>query len=125
VGETYAVGGHNERRNLDVVHAICDLVDELAPAAPGAAPRRALVRFVADRPGHDLRYAIDAGKIARELGWRPRETFESGLRRTVAWYLENAGWWRRVREGSYRGERLGLAAAVAGAAPLAAAGERA
>ena len=122
VGETYAIGGHNERRNLDVVHAVCDAVDELAPAG---APRRALVRFVADRPGHDRRYAIDASKIARELGWRPRETFESGLRKTVRWYLEHEAWWRRVQSGGYRGERLGLgtsgvpndgAAAGAGAA---------
>jgi dTDP-glucose 4,6-dehydratase len=122
VGETYAIGGHNERRNLDVVHAICDAVDELAP---GAAPRRGLVRFVADRPGHDLRYAIDASKIGRELGWRPSETFETGLRKTVRWYLENEAWWRRVQSGGYRGERLGLAAdaaAAAGAAPLAGAG---
>jgi dTDP-glucose 4,6-dehydratase len=117
VGETYAVGGHNERRNLDVVHAICDAVDELAPAG---RPRRGLVRFVADRPGHDLRYAIDASKIGRELGWRPGETFETGLRKTVRWYLEHEAWWRRVQSGGYRGERLGLEAA--GAAPLAGAG---
>jgi dTDP-glucose 4,6-dehydratase len=106
VGETYAIGGHNERQNLDVVHEICDAVDELVPAD---RPRRELVRFVTDRPGHDLRYAIDASKIERELGWRPRETFESGLRRTVQWYLENEWWWSRVQSGGYRGERLGLA----------------
>ncbi len=105
VGETYAIGGRNERRNLDVVRAICDLLDELAPAE---SPRRDLIRFVPDRPGHDLRYAIDASKIDRELGWRPRETFESGLRKTVEWYLENAWWWTRVQSGGYRRERLGL-----------------
>ncbi|GJG87920.1 dTDP-glucose 4,6-dehydratase [Gemmatimonadetes bacterium T265] len=104
VGETYAIGGHNERRNLDVVGAVCDLVDELRP---GARPRRELITFVADRPGHDRRYAIDASKVARELGWAPAESFESGLRRTVAWYLENRWWWERVRSGVYRGERLG------------------
>ncbi|MEJ7811952.1 MAG: dTDP-glucose 4,6-dehydratase [Gemmatimonadaceae bacterium] len=108
-GETYAVSGENEQRNIDVVRAICALVDELAPDA-GIGPREALIRFVADRPGHDQRYAIDATKIRRELGWQPRETFETGLRRTVAWYLEQRGWWERVRSGGYRGERLGLGA---------------
>lgn len=106
VGETYVVGGSSERRNIDVVHTICDLVDELAPAAES---RRALVTFVTDRPGHDQRYAIDASKIRRELGWAPSETFESGLRRTVRWYLDNEWWWSRVQSGGYRGERLGLA----------------
>jgi dTDP-glucose 4,6-dehydratase len=105
-GHTYNIGGVNERRNLEVVEAICDLVDEFRAHADGRR-RRELITFVADRPGHDLRYAIDAGKIERELGWRPRETFESGLRKTVRWYLDNAPWWRAVREGSYRGERLG------------------
>ena len=109
VGETYAIGGHNERRNLEVVETICDLVDELAPATGDRAGgrRRDQITFVADRPGHDLRYAIDAGKIGRELGWTPAETFESGLRRTVAWYLDNRWWWERVRSGVYQGERLG------------------
>lgn len=109
-GGTYAIGGQNERQNLDVVHAICDVVDELAPARES---RRRLVRFVTDRPGHDLRYAIDASKVAREIGWRPRETFETGLRKTVRWYLENEAWWRHVQSGSYRGERLGLNAVPA------------
>jgi dTDP-glucose 4,6-dehydratase len=108
-GETYGVGGGCERRNVDVVRAICTLVDELAP--PLAVPREQLVRFVADRPGHDERYAIDASKIARELGWRPRWTFEAGLRRTVAWYLENRAWVDEVRGDAYAGERLGLGGA--------------
>jgi dTDP-glucose 4,6-dehydratase len=109
VGESYNIGGANERRNLEVVEAVCDLVDEFAPDA-GIGPRRRLVSFVADRPGHDLRYAIDSGKIERELGWRPRETFESGLRKTVRWYLDNRGWWTDIRSGNYRGERLGVLA---------------
>ena len=110
VGETYLVSGENERRNIDVVRAICDLLDEMCPDS-AVVPRRSLIRFVADRPGHDLRYAIDASKIRRDLGWAPRETFESGLRKTVTWYLQNRGWWERVRSGVYRGERLGLGAA--------------
>ncbi len=106
-GQTYAVGGKNERRNIEVVRGICALLDELSPD-PRIGSRDALIKFVADRPGHDQRYAIDPSKIERELGWRPRETFESGLRKTVQWYLENRGWWERVRSGVYRGERLGL-----------------
>jgi dTDP-glucose 4,6-dehydratase len=108
-GETYAIGGHNERRNIDVVRAICALVDELAPNA-ALGPRERLITYVTDRPGHDLRYAVDASKIERDLGWRPAETFESGLRKTVEWYLENQEWWQRVRSGIYRGERLGVVA---------------
>jgi dTDP-glucose 4,6-dehydratase len=106
-GETYAIGGHNERRNIDVVEAICALVDELAPN-PAIGPRTRLITYVTDRPGHDLRYAIDASKIGRDLGWYPVETFESGLRKTVEWYLTNRDWWERVRTGVYRGERLGV-----------------
>jgi dTDP-glucose 4,6-dehydratase len=106
-GETYAIGGHNERSNIEVVRAICALVDELAPDEQ-IGPRERLIRFVEDRPGHDLRYAIDAGKIERELGWRPAETFETGLRKTVEWYLENRDWWQRVRSGVYQGQRLGI-----------------
>ena len=106
VGETYNIGGSSERKNLAVVEAICDLVDQLRPCKSGKA-RRELINFVADRPGHDLRYAIDASKIQRELGWRPRENFASGLMKTVQWYLDNETWWRDVREGRYRGERLG------------------
>ena len=107
VGETYNVGGHNERTNLQVVEAICDLLDELQPDSPNA-PHRRLITYVTDRPGHDKRYAIDPGKIQESLGWTPRESFESGLHKTVAWYLANRSWWERVRTGAYRGERLGL-----------------
>ncbi|TCJ11712.1 dTDP-glucose 4,6-dehydratase [Parasulfuritortus cantonensis] len=108
-GETYNIGGRSERSNIEVVHRLCELLEELRPDKPaGVAHYRDLVRHVADRPGHDLRYAIDAGKIGRELGWAPQETFETGLRKTVRWYLDNEAWWRRVRDGSYRGERLGL-----------------
>jgi dTDP-glucose 4,6-dehydratase len=107
-GETYAIGGHNERRNIDVVRAICALVDELAPDQT-IGQRENLITYVTDRPGHDLRYAIDASKIERDLGWRPEETFESGLRKTVEWYLASRQWWERVRTGVYRGERLGVA----------------
>ena len=105
LGETYNIGGEAERTNISVVRAICDIVDELVPAA---APRRELITFVADRPGHDARYAMDITKITTELGWRPQETFESGLRRTVEWYLANRPWWEAIRAGTYRGERLGL-----------------
>nr|WP_313259414.1 dTDP-glucose 4,6-dehydratase [Serratia bockelmannii] len=109
VGETYNIGGHNERKNIEVVQTICDLLEELAPNKPqGVAHYRDLIIYVKDRPGHDMRYAIDAGKIDRELGWRPQETFESGIRKTVVWYLNNEVWWRRVQDGSYAGERLGL-----------------
>ncbi len=108
IGESYNVGGWNERRNIEVVEAICELVDEMAPSTAIGA-RKTLITFVTDRPGHDGRYAIDAGKIKRELGWEPRETFESGLRKTVRWYLDNPAWWGRIRSGVYRGERLGAA----------------
>jgi dTDP-glucose 4,6-dehydratase len=108
VGESYNIGGHNEHKNIDVVRRICALVDEMAPNA-GIGPRERLITFVADRPGHDMRYAIDASKITRELGWKPKETFGTGLRKTVRWYLENRAWWERVRSGAYKGERLGLA----------------
>ncbi|HEX8850196.1 MAG TPA: dTDP-glucose 4,6-dehydratase [Gemmatimonadaceae bacterium] len=109
-GETYAVGGKNERKNIDVVRAICRLLDELRPN-PSLGSHEQLITFVEDRPGHDQRYAIDPSKIERELGWTPRETFETGLRKTVQWYLDNPEWWQRVRSGVYRGERLGLGAA--------------
>ena len=108
VGETYNIGGHNEQKNIDVVRGICALLEELAPRHPADVARYAdLITFVQDRPGHDLRYAIDAGKIERELGWVPTETFASGLRKTVQWYLDNLEWCRHVQDGSYQGERLG------------------
>lgn len=105
IGESYNVGGRSERRNIDVVSSICDLMDELRPREAG--PHRDLIAFVTDRPGHDLRYAIDCDKIERELGWRAQERFDAGLRKTVQWYLTNGDWWRAIRSGAYRGERLG------------------
>ncbi|MEL4014809.1 dTDP-glucose 4,6-dehydratase [Dryocola clanedunensis] len=105
IGETYNIGGHNEKKNLDVVHTICDLLDEIVPKANSY---RDQITYVADRPGHDRRYAIDADKISRELGWKPQETFESGIRQTVQWYLNNKIWYQRVQDGSYQRERLGL-----------------
>ncbi len=108
VGETYNIGGHNEKRNIEVVRTICALLEELRPQKPAGVERyEDLITFVADRPGHDLRYAIDAGKIQRELGWTPEETFETGLKKTVSWYLENQEWCRHVQDGSYQRERLG------------------
>ena len=106
-GETYNVGGDSERRNIDVVRGICALLDELAPD-PAIGTHESLITFVKDRPGHDQRYAIDASRIQRELGWRAEETFESGLRKTLQWYLANQRWCERVQSGAYRGERLGL-----------------
>ena len=109
-GETYNIGGHNEQTNLKVVETICALLEELMPQKPsGVTAYRDLITFVEDRPGHDARYAIDAAKIGRELGWKPQETFESGLRKTVAWYLDNRSWWQHILDGSYRLERLGAA----------------
>jgi dTDP-glucose 4,6-dehydratase len=108
LGESYNIGGHNERDNITVVRMICSILDELAPDA-SIGSRERLIRFVTDRPGHDARYAIDASKIGRELGWKPRHALEEGLRDTVRWYLDNRAWWERVRSGVYRGERLGLA----------------
>jgi dTDP-glucose 4,6-dehydratase len=108
IGETYNIGGHNEKTNLEVVETICELLEELAPEKPaGVKSYQDLITFVKDRPGHDLRYAIDASKIERELGWVPEETFETGLRKTVQWYLDNRQWWERVLSGAYRLERLG------------------
>ncbi|ROR98337.1 dTDP-glucose 4,6-dehydratase [Raoultella terrigena] len=108
-GETYNIGGHNERKNIDVVRTICAILDKVVEQKPGNISHFAdLVTFVKDRPGHDLRYAIDAAKIQRDLGWVPEETFESGIEKTVHWYLNNQTWWQRVLDGSYAGERLGL-----------------
>jgi dTDP-glucose 4,6-dehydratase len=106
-GETYNIGGHNEKTNLEVVQAVCALLDELVPDSP-YKPHASLISYVSDRPGHDMRYAIDADKIDRELGWTPAETFESGLRKTVQWYLDNGEWCQHVKDGSYQGERLGV-----------------
>ncbi len=116
-GETYNIGGHNEKQNIEVVKTICAILDELKPRASDRHSREGgnltpssysdLITFVADRPGHDMRYAIDAGKIERELGWKPVETFETGLRKTVQWYLDNKWWWEPLRE-KYQRERLGL-----------------
>ena len=109
IGSTYNIGRHNEKRNIDVVRALCRLLDELAPShLLGVEKYEQLITFVADRPGHDLRYAIDASKIERELGWTPDETFETGLRKTVEWYLANKDWCGNVLDGSYQSESLGL-----------------
>jgi dTDP-glucose 4,6-dehydratase len=110
IGETYNIGGHNEKQNIEVVQAICDLLDELVPSSQSY---RELINFVADRPGHDRRYAIDATKIQQELNWTPKETFETGLRKTVQWYLTNQQWCQNVQDGSYQRERLGVLTAEA------------
>ena len=108
IGETYNIGGFNEKQNIEVVRTICELLEELAPNKPqGVAHYADLITHVTDRAGHDVRYAIDASKIQRELGWTPQETFESGIRKTVQWYLDNQAWWQRVLDGSYKLERLG------------------
>ena len=110
IGETYNIGGFNEKQNIQVVRTICALLEELAPNKPqGVAHYADLITHVTDRAGHDVRYAIDASKIQRELGWTPQETFESGIRKTVQWYLDNKDWWQRVLDGSYKLERLGNA----------------
>ena len=109
IGETYNIGGHNEKQNIEVVHTLCELLEELHPKkTTGIANYKDLITFVKDRPGHDLRYAIDASKIERELGWKPQETFETGIRKTVEWYLNNKDWWQKVLDGSYQAERLGV-----------------
>lgn len=109
VGDTYNVGGHNQRKNIEVVRTICRILDEISPNPPvGLKSFAELITFVDDRPGHDKRYAIDATHIKSELGWIPQETFESGIRKTVDWYLKNTWWWRPLRDGTYSGQRLGL-----------------
>ncbi|WBM72076.1 dTDP-glucose 4,6-dehydratase [Buttiauxella sp. WJP83] len=109
IGETYNIGGHNERKNIEVVTTICNILDDVIGTKPAGIEHFAqLITYVTDRPGHDLRYAIDATKIKNDLGWIPQETFESGIRKTVNWYLNNKEWWQRVMDGSYAGERLGL-----------------
>jgi dTDP-glucose 4,6-dehydratase len=110
VGESYMVGGRSERTNLAVVHTICDTLDRIQPRADGAS-YRTQITFVSDRPGHDFRYAIDASKLERELGWKPLESFESGMEKTIRWNLENRSWWEAIQSGAYRGERLGLSPA--------------
>ncbi len=121
VGETYNIGGNNEQKNIDLVKTLCQLLDDLSPGTIATAKQTgsteevrgkshtSLITFVADRPGHDLRYAIDASKIRRELDWTPAQDHVSGFRRTVAWYLENRGWWQQILSGDYRLERLGMA----------------
>lgn len=111
VGETYNIGGHNEKQNIEVVHVLCELLEELRPEKPaGVKQYKDLITYVQDRPGHDLRYAIDASKIQRELGWVPEETFDTGIRKTVQWYLDNQQWCKNVQDGSYQRERLGVKA---------------
>jgi len=111
VGQTYNIGGNNERKNIDLVRLLCGLLDELRPRADGLSYSRQIT-FVTDRPGHDLRYAIDATKIKTELGWTPKQDHTSGFQKTVAWYLENESWWRTILDGSYRLDRLGASATV-------------
>jgi dTDP-glucose 4,6-dehydratase len=107
-GKTYNIGGHNEKQNIAVVNEICELLEELHPEKPPSVDKyKDLITYVKDRPGHDIRYAIDASKIEEELGWQPQETFETGLRKTVAWYLDNQEWWQRVLSGDYRLDRIG------------------
>lgn len=107
IGETYNIGGHNEIKNIDIVHIICEILDEMEPSKQVKSYKE-LITFVQDRPGHDMRYAIDASKIENELGWVPKETFPTGIRKTIAWYLENRQWWKNIQDKSYQQERLGL-----------------
>jgi len=109
IGETYNIGGHNEKQNIEVVKTVCNILDELVPSQiAGMDSYKQLITYVTDRAGHDVRYAIDATKIANELGWTPEETFETGIQKTVQWYLKNQTWCDRVKDGSYQGERLGV-----------------
>jgi dTDP-glucose 4,6-dehydratase len=106
IGETYNIAGREQHANIAIVNMICGILDEAFPTAPHC-PHEKLVEFVTDRPGHDLRYAVDDAKLRRELGWQPKETLETGLKKTVQWYLDNRGWWEKLRSGGYQGERLG------------------
>ncbi len=114
IGETYNIGGHNEKKNIDVVFTLCELLEDLAPeniyskASGSSEGFKGLIKYVDDRPGHDIRYAIDASKIERDLGWIPQETFQTGLHKTIKWYLSNSVWASRVQDGSYQRERLGV-----------------
>ena len=117
IGETYNIGCRNERTNLEVVETICDLLDEAEPS-PDGSRRRRLISFVEDRQGHDHRYAIDASKIEQELGWRAQETFETGMAKTIHWYLENRPWWQSIIERGYDGKRVGLGGPRAGATSI-------
>ncbi|HRY84574.1 MAG TPA: GDP-mannose 4,6-dehydratase, partial [Candidatus Cloacimonadota bacterium] len=107
IGSTYNIGGHNEMTNIEIVKTICAILDELEPSKQVKSYQE-LITYVKDRPGHDLRYAIDASKLEQELGWSPSETFETGIRKTVQWYLDHRDWWQRIQAGTYRQERLGL-----------------
>ena len=110
-GEVYNIGGNNEETNLNLVNILCKILDDLIPHSP-FKPHKSLIKFVEDRPGHDRRYAIDAGKIKRELGWEPTETISTGLQKTVQWYLDHPEWVERIMSGGYRGERLGLGTVI-------------
>ena len=107
VGETYNIGGNNEVKNIDIVNKICSILDEIKPRKNGLSYKK-LITYVEDRPGHDFRYAIDASKIKDDLGWTPKETFDSGIKKTINWYLDNEGWWRAIQDKNYSQERLGL-----------------
>ena len=106
IGDTYNIGGHNEIRNIDIVNTICSILDELKPRSNNQSFSE-LITYVTDRPGHDFRYAIDASKIKNDLGWTPKETFETGIRKTIQWYLDHEDWWRKIQDGTYNQERLG------------------
>ena len=111
IGETYNIGGHNEIRNINIVNTICSILDELKPRSNGQTYSE-LITYVTDRPGHDFRYAIDASKIKNDLGWTPKETFETGIRKTIQWYLDHEDWWRKIQDGTYNQERLGVEKSV-------------
>jgi len=111
IGETYNIGGHNEIRNIDIVNTICSILDELKPRSNNQSYSE-LIAYVTDRPGHDFRYAIDASKIKNDLGWTPKETFETGIRKTIQWYLDHEDWWRKIQDGTYNQERLGVEKSV-------------